>query len=153
MDQAQPTGGLAKPYQDPNVAGGGILLTHSEFRGPIPHPDIIAGYDKIEPGLGARIVEMAMQQSSHRQVLEKAALEADIKDFPAARLERRRGQIIGMVIVLAALAVSVLVAVYGSGPYASPSAAVLGGIPLCSLVAVFITGKVKESKKQDQAAG
>lgn len=148
---AQKAGALPRPFKNEDPASRDLIVTQTttEFRGPIPHPDIIAGYDKVQPGLGARIIEMSMQQSAHRQVLEKAVLDAQIKDVPAARLERRIGQIIGGIIVLAALVTAVLIAKYGSGPFASPSASVLGSLPLCGLVAVFITGKVKEGKKPD----
>jgi len=51
-----------------------------EFRGPIPPPNIIAGYEKILPGAADRILAMAENQSKHRQEMEKKMIEAESRD-------------------------------------------------------------------------
>ena len=41
-----------------------------DFDSPIPHPEIIAGYEKICPGAADRILRMAEKQSDHRILQE-----------------------------------------------------------------------------------
>lgn len=38
----------------------------SFFRGPLPPPSILAGYNQVKPGLADRIVKMAEKQQDHR---------------------------------------------------------------------------------------
>ena len=38
-------------------------IQHASFSGPIPPPNILAGYNAIEPGLADRIMKMAEHQS------------------------------------------------------------------------------------------
>lgn len=57
------------------IEGNGIkayVEEHSEFSGPLPHPEIFERYEKICPGAADRILTMAEVQSSHRQQIEKA---------------------------------------------------------------------------------
>ncbi|MBI2410337.1 MAG: DUF2335 domain-containing protein [Candidatus Kerfeldbacteria bacterium] len=46
-----------------------IAVQHS-FSGPIPPPDVLNDYERIEKGLASRIVNMAEKQSGHRQNIE-----------------------------------------------------------------------------------
>ena len=48
--------------------------------GPLPSPDILEQYNKIEPGTANRIISMAEKQAEHRQQLEKRIVTADIRD-------------------------------------------------------------------------
>lgn len=46
--------------------------------GPIPPPEIVAGYEQILPGSADRLFSMAESQAEHRQTLEKVGLNAAI---------------------------------------------------------------------------
>ena len=50
------------------------------FGGPIPPPDILAGYDQVVPGAADRIITMAETQSRHRQEIEKSIINSDIRN-------------------------------------------------------------------------
>jgi uncharacterized membrane protein len=71
------------------------------FQGPLPHPEILAGYDNVLPGAADRIISMAEKNQAHRHELEA-------KVIPAGILSERIGQILAFVLYLAAL---------GSGTY------------------------------------
>lgn len=47
------------------------------FSGPIPPPDLLAGYEKILPGSAERILKMAENQALHRQAMEKRIVFSD----------------------------------------------------------------------------
>lgn len=47
------------------------------FSGPLPHPSILAEYDRFSPGIADRIVTMAEEQAAHRRHLEKVVIEGD----------------------------------------------------------------------------
>jgi len=46
--------------------------------GPLPHPQVLAGYEQICPGAADRIISMAEKQSDHRQGLEKKVTASNI---------------------------------------------------------------------------
>lgn len=50
------------------------------FSGPLPHPKILEGYEKILPGSAERIFAMAEKQSDHRQDLEKEVVKSNTID-------------------------------------------------------------------------
>jgi uncharacterized membrane protein len=47
------------------------------FSGPLPHPDILAKFEKVVPGSAARIIKMAEDQSAHRRDLERTVIRGD----------------------------------------------------------------------------
>nr|DAF77721.1 MAG TPA: putative membrane protein [Caudoviricetes sp.] len=57
-----------------------IKAMREEFNGPIPHPDIIKGYEEILPGSADRIIAMAEQQATHRQAMERTMVAAESRD-------------------------------------------------------------------------
>jgi uncharacterized membrane protein len=52
----------------------------SEYRGPIPPPEILYQYNEYLPGSADRILTMAEKQSIHRQELEKVAIKSGARD-------------------------------------------------------------------------
>lgn len=51
------------------------LRAHFEgFRGPIPPPQIMKGYEEVLPGSADRIMKMAEYEQNHRHYLEKKGL-------------------------------------------------------------------------------
>jgi len=106
----------------------------STFSGPIPHPSILEGYERLVPGAAERILVMAESDSRHQQEIECAALHA-------AEAEVKRGQIFGFIIGLTALGASMLALAMGSPAVAG----VIGGTTVVGLVSVFIVGRVVKS--------
>ena len=48
------------------------------FSGPLPPPNILAGYDQVLPGAADRIITMAEKQLVHRQSLETVIVHSNI---------------------------------------------------------------------------
>jgi uncharacterized membrane protein len=121
-----------------------IVVQHS---GPLPPPQILAGYDQVLPGLADRIVSMAESDLRHHQDMQKTALDGEIS-------ERKMGQIGGTLVTIVALVISAWVAVSGYP--------VLGGglasLTLLGIVTTLIGGRewliakaFSLSKKPDRA--
>lgn len=81
-------------------------IQSATFLGPIPHPAILEGYEKIVPGAAERILIMAESSMKHQQQYDNALLEASKK-------QAARGQIPGFLIGLSAISASVFSAFIG----------------------------------------
>lgn len=55
-----------------------ITSVSTFFAGPLPHPNILQGYENIQTGFADRILKMAEIQTSHRQDLEKSVMSSNI---------------------------------------------------------------------------
>lgn len=76
----------------------GVLLQTQEYSGPLPVPEHFARYEKVLPGAAERILRMAeMEQQKRNDLVEK--------DNAQVHIEYKRGQWIGLFVVLAALGV------------------------------------------------
>lgn len=120
------------------------VMQQSEFSGPIPHPDILKGYDAIVPGAAERIIRMAEKQSEHRQSMEKTIVEAEIRDsnkgINCAFILGLGGMISGVIIVY--LVPSSAGAIAGS---------LLGVTGLGSIVASFLkTTRIGKDEKKSE---
>lgn len=51
-------------------------IRREEFRGPLPHPDILRQYETINPGFAKEIMEMAVNEQSHRHKMESMIVES-----------------------------------------------------------------------------
>lgn len=117
-------------------------ISQESFSGPIPHPDILMGYDKVGKGFADRIIRMAEKEQESRHECNSALVKGPIK-------ATARGQWMGFIIAILFLGAAVYLASIGQ----SWLAGILGGGTLVSLVTVFVTNKTtvkKESEQQPQ---
>ena len=49
------------------------------YAGPLPHPQILAGYNQVIPGSADRIIQQAEDQAKHRQRVESMLAEQGVK--------------------------------------------------------------------------
>lgn len=47
-----------------------IMAKMEMYSGPIPHPEILKGYEELSPGSAKEIIENGIEESSHRRKLE-----------------------------------------------------------------------------------
>jgi len=52
----------------------------SSFSGPLPHPDVLRGFESVQPGAAERIIKMAENEAQHRHVLERNGQKAFINN-------------------------------------------------------------------------
>lgn len=106
------------------------------FAGPLPHPDILAAYDKVHPGLADRIVSMAENQAGHRQSLEYVVVRGGSKREWA-------GLAAGWSIAISFLAGAVYLGSIGEPLLA----AFIGGFDMLGIVYVFVLGEPRKKKE------
>ncbi|SRR6266446_2754465 len=109
MSTADPAPPPPPKKDDPKIGAIRTAILKAEasmrFEGPLPPPALLAKYDEIHPGLANRLVCMAESEAQHRHEMEKTVLNADIAENKRERSEARCGQLCGLVITLAGLAV------------------------------------------------
>lgn len=129
---------------DSRIGSTQVVATRLEMSsGPLPHPDIIAGYEQILPGAADRIVAMAEREQDHRHGMEDQFL--DVQSGLA-----KVGQRCAVVIALAGLVAATILGVANQ----PAAAAFIAGIDLLSLVGLFIVdvtlGRPSKTKAQPQ---
>lgn len=109
------------------------------FSGPLPPPEILEQYNKIEPGFANRICRMAESEAEHRRALENYAVKADYK-------EARLGQIFAFLIGVITIGCGAWVANSGN-----PAAGgILSTVGVVGLVSVFIYGRKHKGAEQSE---
>lgn len=106
-----------QPEQTPDVNGNvqgtqtesqtQVITAKETFHGPLPHPDILARYESILPGIADRIVRMAEteQNARHSAINQDAKNKSTLVDIAAkesagALEAQKKGQNIGLAISL-----------------------------------------------------
>ncbi len=115
-----------------------ILLYREQYSGPIAHPKIGEGWERILPGSADRILSLTEQQQQHRFEMEKRGQKAAI-------LRERVGIVLGFVLGIALLALSAYAIAWG---VALASVAIVGS-SIVSLAGVYIYSS-QTSKKELQ---
>lgn len=67
--------------RDPEPAdlGAAMIKVESMFSGPLPPPEVLAGYDEIVPGMAERLLVKFEKQADHRMSLEKRVIDGDVR--------------------------------------------------------------------------
>lgn len=88
-----------------------IIERYEHFRGPLPHPAVLAQYDKAMPGLSEKLVLWAEDETRHRRDMERSV-------FAEERRGRLWGQAGGALISVLGLVLAsglgVVAAIYNS---------------------------------------
>ena len=137
------TGGLHSkkiPSQTPAYPSSQspLQVRQSLYEGPLPLPAHLEEYDRIVPGAAERIIAMAERQATHRQNLEKKAIDSGSRDSLL-------GLIFGLIIGVSAIC---------SGTYGIYKGVETGGISIiiitiASLVGVFVYGSRQRRKERE----
>lgn len=118
-----------------------LMVIRSEmYSGPIPPPDALAQYEKIQPGAADRILKMAEKQQEHRMALETKAIGGQVD-------QSKRGQIFGFIVIFLCIGAAIFFAVYFD---MTKFAATFLSITMVILVGLFITGKSVMKKDRDE---
>lgn len=112
-----------------------IVVTHQQFSGPLPPPEVMDRYNQIIPGAAERILAMAEQDAIHQREIENAAIT-----FKAE--EVKRGQQYGFGIGVFAFTTCIVAILLGL----EKAAIVIGGTTVIGLVSVFVTGRFPSKK-------
>ena len=110
------------------------------WQGPLPNPEALEHYGRIDESFPARVIAMAERQALHRQ-------ENETRRAKAASRDSLLGIVAGLLIALAGLGVCAYLAMHGHDEVAG----IIGGSTLLGMVTVFVVGK-KRSQASDGAA-
>lgn len=108
-----------------------IIQVQREFSGPIPHPEIIQGYEEVVPGSADRIIKMAERQAEHRQKMESIMVRSESRDGLL-------GVLFAFMLGFGSLVASVVVVVMVPQSSGAISSAVLGITGIGSIVTALL---------------
>lgn len=115
------------------------MMQQTSYRGPLPHPEILKGYEKILPGAAERVFAMAESQQKHRMAMEETIVKNQIS-------QSKKGQIWGGSLTVLFGLISLAFAFLGF-----PT---LAGITLTTtiigLATIFVLNKLPNSKKTNE---
>lgn len=111
----------------------------SSFRGPLPPPEMLKGYESVLPGASERILKMAEKQQDHRMYIEKTIVERQIR-------QSGNGQIWGGILSALFGAIAFILGYTGHDFLAGTIATTT----IISLVLVFVLRKVPEGDKKNR---
>ena len=97
------------------------IVVHQEHQssGPLPHPDVLVGYEKIDPTFPERIMKMAEANNDASIQHEKSLIEGSLKN-------ERRGQWLAFFLGVLGLIVGVVLSLLGFSSAAI--AAIIGSL-------------------------
>lgn len=106
--------------------------------GPVPPPQVLAEYAKIDPSFPEGIFKMAEENNAARIALHTQGQAAEIA-------ERRRGQSIGGGIAVGGFMTTCVLGYWDL----EAAAAIVGGSTLVSLVSAFVLGRTARPAARD----
>ena len=133
-----------------------LIAAKSEtFEGPLPHPDILARYENILPGIADRIVRMAEaeQNARHSAIDQDAKNKSTLVDIAAkesagALEAQKKGQNVGLAISLVCVLCAIVCALMDKPTIVTCA---FLAVPTASLIGSFMpklwNNDVKEDKR------
>ena len=123
--------------QAPEPATAGRPLAVEAFRahvtshsGPIPSPEQLLAYGRVDPTLPHRIIEVWEGETAHRRALEERELSVAIASAVALQSMVVRGQRFGFVLGLVSIGAAIAIVSFVRTPVGAGSAGltILGGL-------------------------
>lgn len=114
------------------------VLQQSSFKGPLPPPNLLKGYDEIVKNGAERIFKLAEKQSKHRITLEDHAIKEELT-------QSSRGQTFGFILGIVGLLLATLLAILDHETIAG----IFGTTTIVGLVTVFVVGRRIQQKDLD----
>lgn len=106
----------------------------AQISSPLPPPEMLVGYEKAQPGLINKIIELAELEGVHRRELEKEKLCAEIKSMQAADILISKAQNYSLIISLVMIVAGVLAGVMG----AQITGSIIGTSGVVSIIAAYL---------------
>jgi len=111
------------------------------FQGPLPHPDILARYEEIQPGAAERVLKQFERETEHRHSMEQAIVSAQIEAFRASIPIARLGQVFGLIIAVVGITAGAVAVIVSPTAGHAAAGASIAGASLATLVGVFVYGR------------
>ena len=95
------------PQKKTQTRGTGIQISHvktSAFSGPLPHPEIMEGYNRIVPNAAERIITVFEAEVKHRHDCERNQVSDERQDRIRGHRQVLLGQIMSFILAVAFIA-------------------------------------------------
>ena len=115
-----------------------VQTVEAAYSGPLPPASQLAQYGEAVPGAAERILAMAERTEEHFRIVDQGRVEFEQEYLTTQSNLQRRGQMIGAVVVGAALLVCFAALYWGHEQVAM----VLGSTTIVALAAVFVIGRL-----------
>lgn len=136
-----------KPQPAPATNGQPTLVAASvEYSGPLPPPDILAGYGHVVSNGAERIMVMAEREQANRHQLENKAADAELYELKSDRICAIIGQIAALIVTVGAFGCAAAMAIYGY-PIAGTLTA---GSTITAIVISFLKGRPRRPPKKER---
>ena len=131
---------VSLPDNQRQIITRSIMAAHAEsFSGPLPHPDILAKYEKAMPGAAERIFKITETEQAHRIEYDNRRLDGEIS-------QSTRGQWMGFSLCIIFGLIS-----FGLGYLGHTTlAGIIGGGTIISLAIVFVLNREPKQKKESK---
>lgn len=116
----------------------------SSFAGPLPHPELYAGYEKVLPGSANRILSMAEKQLDYDFQVRQMEQHNNSDIIKGVNSAQKRGQYLGFIIVLLVAGLAAALSYFG---YEKIGIAFV--VSMASVAAVFALRKWPKEKNND----
>ena len=135
--------GVVGPQANENPAAGATvsLVRQELYAGPLPPPNMLAEYDRIQPGFANRIFQLTEEQAHHRMSLERAVVLGDMKRSWV-------GLWCGLTVSLAAMVIAGILAWTGQGL----AAGFVATMDIGSIVGTFVYATLKRKQERLEKA-
>jgi len=151
QETAKAVGNIFQPQQQAIQVAAAAQV----HQGPLPPPEVLAGYNRVVPGAAERILVMAETEAVNRNRREDEALQANIRaqDGQLAIAERQTqsvfwcdlfGQGAGLIVCVLCIAGAVYLGLNGHDWLA----AALAGIPTAAVIKAFVIDKQQKTQSQ-----
>ena len=121
-----------------------MAIVHTErsvFSGPLPHPDLLKGYEEAQPGAANIIINMATKEQDHRHKMEDDMLKQRCR-------KQNRGQMYGCCLAVFFAIVAFAITLTGHEIVAG----VVFGTTIIGILIIYVLGVVPEMRKKSPRA-
>lgn len=112
-----------------------ISVLQESFSGPMPHPNILKGYEEVLPGAAERILQMAENEQQHRHKQEDRICKGSVSQV-------KRGQWIALFVVVMLTAVATALTLLGQQTVGG----IIFGTTIAAVTTIFIVSKNRDKK-------
>jgi len=110
------------------------------FSGPLPHPQIVKGYEKILPGAAERLFKMVEQEQAHRFKEDDKIISSNLK-------ENHIGQILGSLLCFLLIIVALVLGLYNHDWLAG----IILTTTILGLATIFVLKKRYSSQEEKES--
>lgn len=112
------------------------------YSSPLPPPEALEKYERVQLGLVEKIIQLTEQQANHRRGLEMKQLNEQIKHQARRDCEAKLGQVFAFLIAGGAIAGGVYTALQGH----EWAGSVIGVVGLSGIITPFLIGRQEKNR-------